>query len=152
MLEAWRPIFNRYDGHAPPDYTQFLNTFPDTLPSDTSFDALRPFQIPLIGEHIITAVIKQLSPCAGGVDDWHVHELKALGPLCTQRLVHLYRLIESMNTWPDHLCEIPVAALKKEGGCSPLETRPNFIVSSTLSRLGQGKISATSIVACFLVA
>ena len=123
MLEAWRPIFNRCDGHAPPDYTQFLNTFPDALPSDTSFDALRPFQIPLIDEHIITAVIKQLTPCAGGVDGWHVHELKALGPLCIQRLVHLYRLIESMNTWPDHLCEIPVAALKK-GGCSPLEARP----------------------------
>ncbi|CAE7832127.1 unnamed protein product [Symbiodinium sp. CCMP2592] len=124
MLEAWRPIFNRYEGRAPPDYTQFLNMFPDALPSDASFDALRPFQIPVTDEHIIKFVIQQLSPCAGGVDGWQVHEMKALGPLCIQRLVQLYRLVESTNTWPDNLCEIPVAALKKEGGFSPLDRRP----------------------------
>ena len=93
MIQAWRPLFNRYEARAPPDYAQFVARFPDCLPHDAPCNAQQPYQIPDIDEYILARVIRQLTPRVGGVDGWHVPEIKALGPHSSRQLARLFNLL-----------------------------------------------------------
>ena len=53
-----------------------------------------------------------------------MHELKLLGDESLTGLVQFYSLVEATAKWPTAMQEVPVAALRKPTGTSPLDIRP----------------------------
>ena len=129
MIEAWGPIFNRYDKINPPSYSEFCQQFPFALPVDCQYNAQNPFVLPEISPEDLQAIICKLQPSSPGIDFWQTHELQSLGPRSIGKLASLFQLIENMQQWPSSLLEVPVAALKKHSGLTPLENRPIALTS-----------------------
>ena len=130
MINSWGPIFNRYKNCEPPPYEVFCQKFPHAIPHGLPHDAHNPFVLPPISSTDLKQLISKLKHTSPGVDFWRAHELQMLGPISLQNLAQLFQLIEDLQQWPTTLLEVPVAAIKKNAGLTPLDNRPIALTSS----------------------
>ena len=129
MLDAWSPIFNCYVDTTPPCYDEFCRQFPDALLPNRQYHDANPFEVPDITAAMIAEVIAQMKPSSPGIDGWKVEELQILGMVSLDKLAILYQIIERAAKWPAHLLDVPVTALKKGKGDTPLQVRPISLTS-----------------------
>ena len=129
MVNSWGPIFNKYKHTEPPTYADFKAAFPFAIPDDLTYHFRNQFSVPSLTGDMLADVISNMKPSSPGADGWRVHELKLLGPKNLDHLAKVFCLIESSQVWPTSILEVPVAALKKGDGLSPLDTRPISLTS-----------------------
>ena len=72
-----------------------------------------------------------------------MHELKLLGDESLTGLVQFYSLVEATAKWPTAMQEVPVAALRKPTGTSPLDIRPIVLCTNYLQDLGKNTLQTT---------
>ena len=124
MLKEWSPIFNRYLERPAPQYSDFIESFPDCLPPSRDHTAENPFVLPPVSCETVADTIRALRPSAPGADGWNARELQALSPVAIDLWTEIYHAIEALEKWPTVLCEVPIATLRKGEGCTPLDVRP----------------------------
>ena len=124
MLKDWSPLFNRYLDRQPPQYSDFIAEFPESLSPLREHTAHNPFSLPRLNSQMITDTIKNLKPTAPGADGWNVCEMQSLSHIAIELLTEIFNTIELCAIWPSTLFEVPVAALRKGEGSSPLDIRP----------------------------
>ena len=129
MLDSWEPIFNRFSHTSPPNYDDFVRSFPMVLPADRIYSADNPVILPPITTDAILKLLSQLKPSSPGADAWRIEELQSLGPKSIDFLVQLYNLVEQIGKWPQNLLEVLVASLQKNSGETPLDIRPISLTS-----------------------
>ena len=129
MVSAWSPIFNRYQDDIEPNFDEFLSAFPSSVPAQPMYSETNPFTVSDILADEVAQTISELKVSSAGVDAWQVCELQLLGQHSISRLTTLLNQIELTGVWPTQLAEIPVAALKKPSGSTPMDVRPISLAS-----------------------
>ena len=117
MLKDWSPLCNRYLDRQPSLYSDFIAEFPESLSPLREYAADNPLSF-------LADTIKNLKPPAPGADGWNVCEMQSLSHIAIELLTEIFNTIELCAIWPSTLFEVPVAALRKGEGSSPLDIRP----------------------------